>query len=68
MAFGSTTGNLYVSDDGGESWATVGQQPAAHLLGEVRLTRRAGNPPVSGKLDIDPNQGRPTIDATSADL
>jgi hypothetical protein len=24
VAFGSTTGNLYVSDDGGESWATVG--------------------------------------------
>lgn len=24
VAFGSTTGNLYVSDDGGESWTTVG--------------------------------------------
>lgn len=24
VAFGSTTGNLYVSDDDGESWATVG--------------------------------------------
>jgi photosystem II stability/assembly factor-like uncharacterized protein len=24
VAFGSTTGNLYVSEDGGESWATVG--------------------------------------------
>jgi photosystem II stability/assembly factor-like uncharacterized protein len=24
VAFGSTTGNLYVSDDGGESWATAG--------------------------------------------
>jgi photosystem II stability/assembly factor-like uncharacterized protein len=24
LAFGSTTGNLYTSDDGGESWTTVG--------------------------------------------
>lgn len=24
VAFGSTTGNLYVSEDGGETWATVG--------------------------------------------
>jgi photosystem II stability/assembly factor-like uncharacterized protein len=24
VAFGSTTGNLYVSEDRGESWATVG--------------------------------------------
>ena len=23
VAFGSTTGNLYVSDDGGEGWTTV---------------------------------------------
>jgi photosystem II stability/assembly factor-like uncharacterized protein len=24
VAFGSTTGNLYVSDDGGEGWTAVG--------------------------------------------
>jgi photosystem II stability/assembly factor-like uncharacterized protein len=24
LAFGSTTGNLYVSEDGGDSWETVG--------------------------------------------
>lgn len=33
VAFGSTTGNLYVSDDGGESWATVGNNlPPIHSV------------------------------------
>jgi hypothetical protein len=36
-AFGSTTGNLYVSEDGGESAGRRWPQPAAHLLGALRL-------------------------------
>jgi photosystem II stability/assembly factor-like uncharacterized protein len=37
VAFGSTTGNLYVSDDGGESWSTV-----ANNLPPIYSVRFAG--------------------------
>ncbi len=31
LAMGSTTGGLWLSDDGGESWRTLVDAPAAHL-------------------------------------
>lgn len=38
LAFGSTTGNLYVSEDRGDSLDRRSEQPAADLRGALRLT------------------------------
>jgi hypothetical protein len=44
LAFGSTTGGLWVSDDQGDSWACVTHHPTANLFGAVRMTWRGRQP------------------------
>ena len=39
LAFGSTTGGLWISDDGGDRWRIAGRAPAAGIGGQLRLSR-----------------------------
>ena len=45
VCFGSTTGNVYVSEDRGETLALRRQQPAAGPLGALRLMPRVSPSP-----------------------